>query len=143
MIHPSIDRHELKICMVFTQLYLPSCSIQGLSYTRVVLSPYLYFLSFSFSWCIFFCHYQVHYQSIPSIYICPVFTSIAVHSLPLSPLPSVYSKYLYFFGKITFIVSFKQISFCNFSRVFVCICMCACVYVYVKRYVCVYVCLER
>ena len=34
-------------------LYLPSCYIQGLSYTRVVLSPYLYLSSFSFS-CTFF-----------------------------------------------------------------------------------------
>ena len=35
-------------------VYLPSCSIQCLSYTRVVLSPYLYLSSFSFSWCTFF-----------------------------------------------------------------------------------------
>ena len=50
-----------------------SCSIQGLSYTRVVLSPYIYLSSFSFSWCIFF--------------------------LPLSPFPSVHSRYLYLFGE--------------------------------------------
>ena len=30
-------------------MYLPSCSIQGLSYTHLVLSPYLYLSSLSFS----------------------------------------------------------------------------------------------
>ena len=33
------------------------------------------------------------------IYICPVFPSVDVHLLPLSPPPSVHSKYLYFFGE--------------------------------------------
>ena len=38
--------HDL---FVAAHLYLSSCSIQGLSYTLVVLSPYLYLSSFSFS----------------------------------------------------------------------------------------------
>ena len=39
------------------------------------------------------------------IYICLVFLSVDVHSLPLSPLPSVHSKYLYStsLGKTTFL----------------------------------------
>ena len=38
----------------FGWVYLPSCSTQGLSYTNVVLSPYLYLSSFSFIWSTFF-----------------------------------------------------------------------------------------
>ena len=33
------------------------------------------------------------------IYICLVFLSVDVHFLPLSPLPSLHSKYLHFFGE--------------------------------------------
>ena len=40
---------ELWVCLKGCGVYLPSCSIQGLRYTRVVLSPYLYLSSFSFS----------------------------------------------------------------------------------------------
>ena len=41
------------VCVcVFTKLHLSS-SIQGLRYTRVVLSLYLYLSNFSFSWCTF------------------------------------------------------------------------------------------
>ena len=60
-------------CMSIS-MYLPSllnCNIQDLSYTHVVLSPYLYLSNFP---------------------------SMGVHSLPLSPLFSVHSKHLYFFG---------------------------------------------
>ena len=53
------------VCMC---VHITSCSIQGLTYTRVVLSPYLYLSSFSFSCCIF---------------------------LPLSALLSIHSKYLF------------------------------------------------
>ena len=43
-------------CYTYTYMsvYLPSCSIQGLSYTRAVLSPYLHLSSFIFSWYTFF-----------------------------------------------------------------------------------------
>ena len=52
------------------------------------------------------------------IYICSVFFSVDVHSLPLSPLSTVHSKYLYFFREnYFFFVFFKQIPFCNFSCV--------------------------
>ena len=44
----------INVFCVCTYVYLPSCSIQGLSYTNVVLSPYLYYFSFAFCWCIFF-----------------------------------------------------------------------------------------
>ena len=47
------------------------------------------------------------------IYICLVFPLVDVHSLPLSPLLSVHSKYLYFFRENYFFVSFKQISLCS------------------------------
>ena len=60
------------VVMMHHFLYLHSCSIQGLSYTLIVLFLYLY---------------------------CPVFPSVDVHFLPLSSLPSVHSKYLYFFGE--------------------------------------------
>ena len=51
------------------------------------------------------------------LHIFVVFPSV-VHSLPLSPLPSVHSKYLFFFGEnCTFFVSFKQIPFCKFFLV--------------------------
>ena len=41
---------------------------------------------------------ELHSWSCLRIYICPVFSSVNVHFLPLTPLPSIHSKYLYFFG---------------------------------------------
>ena len=77
------------VCVcVFVCVYLPSCSIQGLSNTHVVLSPYLYLSSFSFSWCTF----------------CAIITS------SFSP----FQISILIWGKCTFFVSFKQIPFCNF-----------------------------
>ena len=50
------------------------------------------------------------------IYIWPVFPSVDVHSLPLSPLPSVHSKYLYFFGEnCTFFYHSSKFLFTIFS----------------------------
>ena len=69
-------------------VYLPSCSIQGLSYTCVVLSPYLYLSSFSFSWYTFF----------------------AIITSSFSP----FQVSILLWGKLYFFVSFKQISFCYF-----------------------------
>ena len=48
------------------------------------------------------------------IYICPVFLSVDLHSLPLPPFSSVHSKYLLLWRNIYFFVSFKQIPFCSF-----------------------------
>ena len=48
-------------------MYLPSCSIQGLSYTRLVLFPYLY-VYFFLQLMYILCHYHLFLQSIPSIY---------------------------------------------------------------------------
>ena len=53
---------------VCVYVYLPSCSIQGLSYTHVVLSPYLY-LSFFFQLLYILCHYHLFFQSIPSMFL--------------------------------------------------------------------------
>ena len=52
---------------VHAGMYLLSCSIQGLSYTHVVLSPYLYLSSYSFSCCTLF-SIITFIQSIPNIY---------------------------------------------------------------------------
>ena len=51
------------------------------------------------------------------IYICPVFPLVVVHSLPLSLLQSVHSKYLYFSGESCIIqaISFLQFSLCPFK----------------------------
>ena len=49
------------------------------------------------------------------ILICTVFLSAVVQFLPLSPLPSVHSKYIFLWGKLYFFVLFKQIPFWNFS----------------------------
>ena len=51
---------------VWLCVYLRSFNIQGLSYTCVVLSSYLYLSSSSFSWCTF--HYHLCFQSILGIY---------------------------------------------------------------------------
>ena len=52
--------------------------------------------------CIYLVVYRAsatHMWSCRRIDICLVFPSVDVHVLPLSPLPSVHSKYLYFFGE--------------------------------------------
>ena len=88
-------------CFVCACVYLPNCSIQGLSYTRLVLSLYIYLSSFSFSWCTF---------------------------LPLSPLPSVHSKYLYFFEENCSVCVYGEVVWNN---VYICcfsVCVCVCVW---------------
>ena len=74
-------------------VYLPCCIYQvvvyrAMSYTRVVLSPYLYLSSFSFSWCTFF----------------------AIITTSFSP----FQVSILLWGKLYSFVSFKQIPFCNF-----------------------------
>ena len=57
--HTGVDHQQLCPCVcVCVCVYLPSCNIKGLSYTRVVLSLYLYLSSFSCSWCV--CVYLLH-----------------------------------------------------------------------------------
>ena len=82
-----LSSHEHACICVCVCVYLLSCSMQGLTYTRVVLSLFI-FVQF--------------------------FLSLFLHSLPLSPLPSVHFKYLYFSGESCTFLSFKQIRFCNF-----------------------------
>ena len=94
---------------VYVCVYLPSCSIQSLTYTRMVLSPYL---CVCVCVCVYFYLVGLYRDWATLVWscLCPVFPSVDVHSLPLSPLPSLHSKYLYFFGwKLYFFVSFKQI----------------------------------
>ena len=85
-----LSRVSVCVC-VCVCVCLPSCSIQGLSYARVVLSPYLYLSSFSFSWC-------------------TLFAIISSSSSPFQVSILLWEKLYYF-------VSFKQIPFCN---VFLC-----------------------
>ena len=45
---------DLCKCLLLLSCHLHILKKQGLSYTPVILSPYLYLSSFSFNWCTFF-----------------------------------------------------------------------------------------
>ena len=75
-------KESVSVCVC---VYLSSCSIQGLSYIRVVLFLYLYLSSFSFSWC----------------------TSIAIITSTFSP----FHVSILLWEKLYFFVSFKQVVF--------------------------------
>ena len=74
-----MEQHYIFVCVC---VCFPSFSIQGLSYTRVVLSLYLDLSSFSFSYCKFF--------------------AIIISSF------SPFQVLILFWGKLYFFVSFKQ-----------------------------------
>ena len=112
----------LLICLTATALFVLNisiivCFLRRRALKRNVSSEYI------FCACVYMCMYLVVVYrawatlvwSCLSIYICPVFPLVVEHYLPLSPLRSVISTYLYFSGERCIFLSFKQILFCIFS----------------------------
>ena len=76
-------------------IYLPSYNIQGLSYTRVVLSLYLYLSNVSFDCCTFFA-IITFLQSISRIYTSLGKTVLFCHSSNFPSVPSNFQLLLFF-----------------------------------------------
>ena len=106
-------------------VYLPSYSIQGLSYTRVILSPYLYLSSFSCSWYTFFAIITSSFSPFQvSVRFCIVQANCFLRFFlcPLNYLPSPFLLNIRCFLSVSsklfinfYIVIMSQLSLLSFS----------------------------